>query len=205
MKLYGCPNTRSLRVTWALEEAGADYDFVLVDLFKGEGRRPEFLAINPGGKVPVLVDGDLVLTESAAILAYLGERFPDSGLVPDDARQRARCWCWSCFAVTELEQPLWTIAKHRFALPKERRVGAMEQTAVWEFAQAAALLVPGLGAGEFILGERFCAADILVGHTLAWARSARVPLGSAALETYLDRLMARPAVARAQLRERRPG
>ena len=82
IKVYGFPNSRSGRVVWALEEAGVDYAYVKVDLFKGEGRRPPYIDINPGGKVPTLIDGDLLLTESAAICTYIGDLFPVSGLVP---------------------------------------------------------------------------------------------------------------------------
>ena len=106
MKLYGCPNTRSMRAAWALEEAGAQYDYVLVDLFKGAVRAPEFRAINPAAKLPVLVDGDLTLTESGAIVDYIGGKYPASGLLPADAAARADCRRWMYFAVTELEQPL---------------------------------------------------------------------------------------------------
>jgi len=74
MILYGYPGTRTVRALWALETARARYDLVSVDLSKGEGRSAEFLAINPNGKVPVLIDGDLTLSESAAICIYLGER-----------------------------------------------------------------------------------------------------------------------------------
>ena len=140
MKLYGCPNSRSLRAAWALEEAAAEYEYVHVDLFKGAARTPEFLALNPAGKVPVLVDGELTLTESGAIIDYIGEKFPASGLAPRNAAARANCLRWMFFAQTELEQPLWTIAKHRFALPKDKRIAGIEATARWEFALAAKLL-----------------------------------------------------------------
>jgi len=95
MKLYGRTNTRSLRAAWALEEAGAAYEYVTVDLFKGEGRSPAFLAINPAGKIPVLLDGELVLTESLAIVTYIGEKFPASGLVPATLAERAGCLRWA--------------------------------------------------------------------------------------------------------------
>ena len=201
MKLYGCPNTRSLRAAWALEEAGAEYQYVGVDLFQGAARTPAFLALNPAGKVPVLVDGGLTLTESAAIIAYVAEKFPASELMPHGDAARAECLRWMFFAVTELEQPLWTIAKHRFALPKDKRVAGIEDTARWEFANAAALVDQALDGRDFIGGSAFSGADILLGHTLAWARSAKVALESARLVAYLDRLMARPALARARARE----
>src|SRR5262245_66533226 len=85
MKRYGSSNNKSfntLKVRFALAEIGAPYDFVPVDLAKGESRTAEFLRINPHGKVPVLVDGDFALPESDAILWYLGEKFPDAKLLP---------------------------------------------------------------------------------------------------------------------------
>jgi glutathione S-transferase len=201
LKLYGCPNSRSLRAAWALEESGAKYEYVPVDLFKGAGREPEFLELNPAGKIPVLVDGDLTLTESAAIIAYVGDKFPASGLIPRETTLRADCMRWLFFGVTELEQPLWTIAKHRFALPKDKRVTGIEPTSRWEFSIAAKLLEQALNGREFICGDVFTGADIVLAHTLAWARSAKVNLESAPLEAYLERLQFRPALARARTRE----
>ena len=201
MKLYGCPNSRSLRAVWALEEATADYEYVPVDLFKGEARTPEFLALNPAGKLPVLVDGELTLTESAAIVNYVSDRFPASNLVPQPAAARADCLRWMFFAATELEQPLWTIAKHRFALPKDRRVAGIENTAQWEFAIAAELLDRTVGEREFICGDAFSGADILLVHTLAWARSAKITLELPRLNAYMENLLTRPALGRARRRE----
>jgi len=80
---------RSTRVTWVLEEAGVDYEFMVVDLSKGEHKKPEYLKVNPYAKVPDLVDGELVLSESAAICTYIGEKFPSSGLVPKEITERA--------------------------------------------------------------------------------------------------------------------
>jgi glutathione S-transferase len=122
MKLYGHPNSRATRAMWALEEVAAEYEYVHVDLKTGQGRSDAYLALNPAGKVPTLVDGDLVITESAAICLYLGDKFPESGLVPPSgSTERAECDRWVSFAISELEQPLWTIAKHRFVLPEESK------------------------------------------------------------------------------------
>ncbi len=201
MKLYGCPNSRSLRAAWALEEAGAQYEYVLVDLFKGAGRAPRFLALNPAGKVPVLVDGGLTLTESAAIITYVAEKFPACHLMPQAGAPRADCLRWMLYVATELEQPLWTIAKHRFALPKDKRVAGMEDTARWEFTAAAGVLDKSLLDRPFVCGDSFSGADVLLAHTLAWARSAKIELASPVLAAYLERQLARPALARARARE----
>lgn len=195
--LYGMPKTRSMRAVWALEEIGVEYQFIPVDLVKGEGRTPEFLALNPGGKVPVLVDGDLVLTESAAICTYLGDRFPETNLVPRcGSAERGLYDQWCYFVMTELEQPLWTIGKHKFALPEEKRVPEIKDTAIWEFQRAAALLASGLGDKQYLLGDHFTMADLLAAHTLGWARSARIPHNIELLEDYRQRMMSREAFQR---------
>lgn len=202
MKVFGHPMSRSARVVWALEEAGAEYEFQKVDLMKGEARKPGYLEINPLGKVPTLVDGDLVLTESAAICTYIGERFPTAKLIPpagtpDRARHLSLCF----FVIGELEQPLWTMAKHRFALPEKLRVPAVVDTARREFERPTAALAVWLDGREYLVGDGFTIADVLVGHTLSWARNANVPLGHDVLEDYADRMLARPALARARERE----
>lgn len=202
LTVYGCVNTRSSRVLWALEEAGAEYEYVAVDLRSGAGWKPEYLVLNPGGKVPTLVDGELVLTESAAICNYIGDRYPASRLTPPvGSPERARYDQWCYFVLSELEQPLWTMAKHLFALPKPRRVPAVLDTARWEFAVAAKVLATGFGRREFIVGDHFTTADILIAHTLAWALAFELPLEHNYLKAYAERLLARPAWARVQERE----
>jgi glutathione S-transferase len=202
LKIYVFPNTRSARAVWAAEEAGADYDLIRVNLTKGEGRSPAYLQINPGGKVPVLDDNGLTISESAAIVTYLGEKFPGSELIPAaGTEERAHYHRWCSFAIGELEQPLWTLAKHQFAIPEKYRVPAIRETALWEFSVAVDVLALGLGTREFILGESFSGADILLAHTLRWARGSQVSIASVALDDYADRMLARPAFKRTLERE----
>lgn len=199
--IYGFPNTRTTRATWALEEAGASYEFVPVNLPKGEHKLPDFLRLSPGGKVPVLVDEDLVLTESAAICTYIGEKFPDSRLVPTNSHERARYLQWCFFAMSELETPLWTLTKHTRLLPQEKRVPAVLDTCRWEFGIAARVLAQHMESREYAIGDHFTAADILLGSTLNWARRMDIAFESAALEDYTNRMSIRPALARARARE----
>lgn len=200
MKLYGYRNGRTLRALWALEEVGVKYEYVEVDLFRGEGREASFLKINPSGKVPVLDDEGTIVTESAAICMHLAEKFPESRLLPPPGTaERTACYMWISFVITELDAPLWTIAKHRFALPSERRVPAVIETARWELNNMVSILADGLGARPYLVSDCFSVADILAGHTLLWARSTRMPL-SDSLNAYVDRLLARPAAARARTR-----
>ena len=201
MKLYGYRNGRTLRALWALEEVGAPYEYVEVDIMRGQGLEPWFLKINPGGKVPVLDDDGTVITESAAICMHLAERYPESKLLPPvGTQERTACYKWISFTLTELDAPLWTIAKHRFGLPKERRVPAVIETAGWEFSIALKILAATLGDRPYLVGDSFTVADILAGHTLLWAKSARLELSSASLASYLNALTMRDAFVRARER-----
>ena len=201
MKLYGYRNGRTLRALWALEEVGAQYEYVEVDLMRGEGREPSFLEINPAGKVPVLDDGGTIITESAAICMHVAEKYPQARLMPPPGTfERTECYKWTSYILTELDAPLWTIAKHRFALPRERRVPAVIETASWEFRVAVKILATGLGDRPYLVGDCLTVADIIAGHTLSWAKSARLALGSDQLERYLGALLARDAATRARER-----
>lgn len=147
---------------------------------------PWFLKINPCGKVPVLDDDGTIITESAAVCMHLAEKFPERLLLPPvGTLQRTHCYIWISFILTELDAPLWTVAQHRFALPKEQRVPAVVDTAYWAFDIAVKQLAMGLGERAYLVGDAFTVADILAGHTLLWAKSSRRPLCSENLERYL--------------------
>ena len=197
MKLYGYRNGRTLRALWALEEVGAQYEYTEVDVIRGEGRSERFLAINPAGKVPVLIDGDLTLCESAAICMHVADKHPAAGLLPPiGSTARSECYKWISFILTELDAPLWTMAKHRFVLPADRRVLGAIDTAIWEFGRNIGLLDKALAQRTYLC-DSFSVADILAGHTLLWARSARLSIPGN-LATYLETLTVREALTRAR-------
>lgn len=205
LTLYGRFPTRSNRAHWALEELEVPYTFYQVDFAAGDTDSPAFRSLNPGGKIPVLTDGDLVLTESGAICNYLGDRHPASGLTPSPGSpDRARYDQWMFFAQSELEQPLWTKAKHKFVLPREWRVKGLEDTVAWEFQRAAEVLSKGLGGNEFIVGDRFTMADIMLTHTLGWAKAANMEIRQRNLLDYANRNFGRPAVNRMAKRRGQP-
>ena len=202
MKLYGSKNSRSLRCTWALEEVGAAYDYQHVWMIKGEGQSPAFKTINPAGKVPVLTDGDMTLTESVAIVMYVAETFSDTTLMPANVRQRAEVFRWIFFVVTEVEPHLWAIAQHRFTLPEDKRVPAVEATCIWQLQRQLRVFEKTLSTRPFIAGDDFSAADILVTHCLIWTLSAKLDgVGEASL-IYIERMKHRAAFVRAATRER---
>ena len=192
MKLYEFAPTRSIRARWTLQELGIDFEAVTVNLLAGEQRRPEFLAVNPAGKVPVLVDGDLVLTESVAIVVYLADKYPAKGFLPGDPGARAQAMRWLLFTTTELEQPLWRIAKHNFIYPEEKRLPADIALAREDFAAMAQVLDQHMVDREFVVGGGATVADFVLGYTLDWAQLSGLLEGLPRLEGYMERLYDRP-------------
>jgi glutathione S-transferase len=192
MKLYGFGPTRSLRALWALLELDADFEFVPVNMMAGENRHPDFLRLNPAGKVPVLVDGDLVLTESAAIVLYLAEKYGAKGLMPTDIKERAQVYRWSLFAVTELEQPLWRISKHTMLYDEDKRLPADITLAKGEFVAMAAVLERHMAGRTFIVGDTMTVADCVTAYVLDWGNEIELLDDCPNLRAYLARMYARP-------------
>ncbi|MDE3765086.1 glutathione S-transferase family protein [Sinorhizobium meliloti] len=192
MKLYGLGPTRSLRARWALQELDAEFEFVAVNIVAGEAHQPDFLRLNPAGKLPVLVDGDFVLTESAAIVMYLAEKYGGKGLMPADLKERAQAYRWSLFAVTELEQPLWRMAKHTFLYPEEKRLPEDIALAKEEFLAMAAVLEQHMKGREFIVGDRISIADCVTAYVLDWGNENGLLDDFPNLRAYLERMYARP-------------
>jgi glutathione S-transferase len=189
--LYGSTRNRGMRVIWMLEELGQPYR-LHTDPPQSDGVR----AVNPLGKVPVLLDGDAVLTDSVAILTYLADKhgaltFPAGTL--ERARQDAR----TLFVLDEMDSLLWMAARHSFILPEERRMPEIKTSLKWEFEQAVARFETLLGDGPFLMGDTMTIADILAAHCGGWAIAARFPVESERFRAYVDRLRARPAFLRA--------
>lgn len=182
---------RPIRVVWALEEVGADYE--LVTISPEEGRAPEHLARHPLGRVPVLEDEQGPLFESTALLFHVAELYPEAGLLPPAAtHERAVVQGWSIFAMTELEPPAIEYFRHRESNPE---VAARAST---RCADAVAALEGALsGTPPFLVGSNLTVADIVAGSVLGIA--ARIgaieltPTGAA----YWESLTARPAWQRA--------
>ena len=193
LKLYGFPPTRSIRVLWTLRELGVEFEVINVNLAAGEHRRPEFLALNPAGKLPVLVDGDFVLTESVAIVLYLAEKYADKGLLPSELQSRARVNHWLLFTATELEQPLWRIARHTSLYPKDKRLPAEVLLARQDFQDMAAVMEEHMSGRPFLVGESVTVADFVAAYTLDWANEVHLLDSSPHLRGFMERMYARPA------------
>lgn len=192
MKLYGFGPTRSLRALWGLKELGVEFEFVPVNLQAGEHRSPAFLAINPAGKLPVLVDGDLVLPESAAIVLYLAEKYPEKGLMPTNLEQRAQVYRWVLFAMTELEQPLWRMVRHTFLYPENKRLPQDIELAREDFTAMATILERHMEGRQFIVGDNMTVADCVTAYLMDWANERKLLDGLPNLAAYLQRMYRRP-------------
>jgi glutathione S-transferase len=189
-QVYGTTRTRTARVLWLLEELGAPYQH-----HDHGPQSPEVLALNPSGKVPVLTDGSLILTDSTAILTHLADThaaFTHPPATEDRARQDALTF----LILDEFDACLWTAARHSFVLPPEHRLPAIKDSLRWEFDQACSRLAPRLTA-PFLTGDRMTIPDIILAHCLIWAIAARFPLSEPALLDYFARMRARPAFRRA--------
>ncbi|MBT3586756.1 MAG: glutathione S-transferase family protein [Halobacteriovoraceae bacterium] len=197
MKLYEFSISRSIRVRWMLKEMQVDCEIIPINLQDGGGQAPEFLEINPLGKVPALVDGDLKLLESVAIMTYLGDKYPEKELVPKaGTSDRARYDQWMCFGQNELDAILWTMAKHRWLYPEAMRVPEVNASCTWELERNLKVLDDHLSKNTFLLGTQFTAADIMMGHTVGWAHSADIGRNFNHLMEYSKTLQERPGYPR---------
>ncbi|MGD8830763.1 MAG: glutathione S-transferase [Pseudomonadales bacterium] len=185
--LYHAAPSRSMVAHWMLEELGVPYRIELLDLDAKDQKRPEYLAINPMGRVPALRHGDVVVTETAAICAYLAEAFPDAGLdVPVGSPERGPYLRWLFFAPVTMEPAiLW----QTLDLP-----GDMEYRPFADLAEVADVLRDAVRGREFIVGGRFTAADVMVGSSIMWGTQLMpvLPRHPELLE-YWARLEQRPA------------
>ena len=190
---YTNPMSRGRIVRWMLEEVGQPYRTELLD-YATTMKAPEYLAINPMGKVPALRHGDTVITESAAICAYLADAFPEAGLAPPHgSRLRGPYYRWLFFAAGPLEAA-WTNQAMGFIVPpdKQRMSGYGSFAAVIDVLEAAA------SSGPYLVGDSFTAADVLVGANLGFGLQFGMIEQRAAFVDYVAHLTARPAAVRAK-------
>ena len=199
MKLYHSAQSRSIRPRWMLEEIGQPYELVSIDLQAGDQKKPEYLKINPNGTVPTLIDGDLVLYESAAICQYLADRFPDARLAPTiGTPARGLYYQWIHYAMSTIEPPAVTIFLHTTMKPEAERLPVLVAESRTQLAAAIKVIDAALAGREYLLGAQFSTADVMVGSTLNWCQlMGLVGADLANVPGYLGRLAARPAAQRA--------
>lgn len=190
--VFGTIRTRAFRVIWMLEELGQPYSIT-----PAPPRSPEITAVNPLGKVPALCDGNAILTDSVAIMTYLGDKHGALS-APAGTLARARQDALTNYVIDEMDAVLWAAAKHSFVLPEEKRVTGLTPTLAWEIAQAVDHLAKGLETAPFLNGEDITLTDILATHCATWAKGAQMLPENPIFAEYLKRMMDRPAYERAQ-------
>jgi glutathione S-transferase len=191
--LYHHPYSRAAGVLWMLEELGVDYELRFVDLMAGAHKAPELLALNPMGKLPILTDGDQVVTEAAAIGLYLADRYALGRLAPTpDDPQRGTYLRWSSFAPSVIEPGATAKMNGWEAKPSQVGWGTYESMLqAVEFA---------IGDRQYLLGDTFSMADVIFGGTLRYMLRFKMLEPRPALMSYVERLSARPALQRADAR-----
>jgi glutathione S-transferase len=188
--LHHHPFSRASGVVWMLEEIGVEYELRFVDLMAGGHKAPELVALNPMGKLPILVDGDVVVTESAAIGLYLADRYSLGRLAPKtDDPLRGTYLRWSLFAPSVIEP------------------GSIAKGSKWEFKPASAgwgdyeamlrAMESAIAGRDFVLGDGFSMADIIFGGTIRFMLRFKMLEPTVAFTAYVERLGARPALQRA--------
>ena len=187
---YGNPMSRARIVRWMLEETGAPYRTEILD-YGTTMKSPEYLAVNPMGKVPAIKHGNTVVTECAAICAYLADAFPQAGLAPDP-KDRGDYYRWLFFTAGPVEASVTNNALG-FVPPEERQrmVGYGSYGAVMDTLEKA------VKGKKYIAGDRFSAADVYVGSQIMWGLQFGSIEKRKAFQDYWDRLKDRPALARA--------
>jgi glutathione S-transferase len=177
-------------------ELGMTPEIEIVDLFQGGGRRPEYLAINPNGFVPTLVDGDVVLVESAAILIYLADKYPEKKLAPRlGTRERALYHQYMVYGPSTVDAMCELVWYHSFVLPEPRRVPGAVDYARRRFKHIGGALSQMIGEQPFVCGNDFSAADIVISSGVGWAKRMEMLKDHPRLEAYLERATSRPAFA----------
>jgi glutathione S-transferase len=188
--LYHHPYSRAANVVWFLEELGVPYELRFVDIMKGAQKSPDIVALNPMGKVPILTDGDLVVTEAAAIALYLADRYSLGKLAPSpDDPARAAYLRWSLFAPSVIEPTV--SAKSTGAQFKPSQVG-------WgTYESVIASMESAIAGKTYVLGDRFSMADCIFGGTVRFLLRFKLIDATLIFTAYAERLGARPAAERA--------
>ncbi|HEX2463874.1 MAG TPA: glutathione S-transferase family protein [Thermoanaerobaculia bacterium] len=204
LKVYGTPMSRAARTLWMCRELAIPFELVNVQFADGSTKTPEYLAINPNGRIPSIQDGDFTLYESMAINLYLARKHPGP-LTPATLEDEARAWQWSFWVMTEVEKPLVTVLLQRLQMPagspEERyfrqrvpRDAKKEAEALAELPKPFAVLEAELGKSKWLGGGSFTVTDLNVASVMFWTRLAHIDLtATPRIAEWLDRCTSRPA------------
>ena len=196
-KLYGISGSRALRAIWGIEETGIDYEQVPTT-YGADSKAADYLAVNPNGRIPALVDGDLTLFESMAINLYLAKSYAGA-LYPSDAADEARAWQWSLWAISEIEPLQMQVVVQKFFTPEEKRNPKVSEGAIAGLQRPLKVLDAALVGRDWLIGDAFSVADLNVAAVMLLMKMVGIDYSEHAnVQRWADACYARPALARAQ-------
>ncbi len=199
-KLYGISGSRAIRAIWGIEETGIEYEHVPTH-FRGDAQSDDYLAVNPNGRIPALVDGDLLLCESVAINLYLAKNY-GGDLYPQDPANEARAFQWSVWGISEIEPLQMQIVIQKFFVPEDKRDAAVIEQAAKNLERPLKVLDAALADSPYLLGDQFTVADLNVASVMLLLKMVGHDYSSHTnVQRWADACYSRDALARAQARD----
>ena len=197
-KLFYSPGSAAMAPHAVLEEIGAPYEPVLVDTKAGAHKRPDYLKLNPNGRVPTLVDGDQVVYESAAIVMHLADKHPEAGLAPAPGTpERGRYYQWLTYLTNTVQEAYMSHFHADYYARSEAAIAEVKATAEARLQPMFRIIDTALADGPYLLGQRFSAADIYLMMLARWSRNMAKPAATYPnIKRCVDLVRARPAVER---------
>jgi glutathione S-transferase len=195
LRIYGIARTRAFRVLWVAKELGLPYEHIPIEIGEAGARKPEYLAINPNGRLPAIDDEGFALWESLAITLYLAKKHSAGRLYPATLQGEAKAWQWSLWSVQEVDRGVNIWSLHAVRLPAEERDGARREEALKVLAAPFKVLERALGSG-YLLGESFTIADLNVAAVISRAIDMELA-ATPRLAAWLRRCLERPAAREA--------
>ena len=197
LKVYGVAGSRAYRTLWMVNELGLEYEHIPIRFGDASTQSPDYLAVNPNGRIPAIDDDGFKLWESMAINLYLAKKH-DNGLWPKTLEGEAQALQWSFWAMTEVERPALTVLMNRVFLPEEKREPRLADEAERQLQGPLKVLEQALARSGYLVSSNFSVADLNVASVLAWARMARVDLSSfPRVKEWLSAALHRPAAIKA--------
>ena len=176
LQIYGPTQSRAARALWICHELGIDFEHVPIEM--KDLKSPQYLAINPNGKVPAMVDGDFKLFESMAINTYLAQKHNKNGLWPAAAADQARVNQWSYWGMLELEKHLLTVVIDMFMTPPDKKNPKAVEEAIAGVQKPLKVLDDALKGHDYLLGSSFTLADLNLASIMSWAKVSRLDLAA---------------------------
>jgi glutathione S-transferase len=196
VKIYGMARTRAFRALWVAMELGIDYEHIPVEIGDAGARTPEFLAINPNGRLPAIVDDGFVLVESLAITLYLAKKHATGTLYPARIQDEAKAWQWTLWALTEVDRGVNIWSLHAVRLPLAERNAAKLAEALQVIAGPFKVLDEAVSKQPYLLGNEFTVTDLNVAAVIS--RAIEMDLSATPhLRAWLERCLDRPAARKA--------